>query len=89
VWWLNRHAIEAATRSAAGRHGERALLTSAGRKLNTMLIYLSLFVCLIGAFVYALAANPKAAELGLCAYECGLLAFLLQLAPKFVDLFKG
>jgi hypothetical protein len=54
-----------------------------------MLIYLSLLVCVLGAFVYALAANPKAAELGRGAYECGLLAFLLQLAPKFVDLFKG
>jgi hypothetical protein len=54
-----------------------------------MFIYLSLLVCILGAFVWALSANPKAAELGRGAYECGLLAFLLQLAPKFVDLFKS
>jgi hypothetical protein len=54
-----------------------------------MLIYLSLFVCFIGAFVYALAANPKAAELGRGAYECGLLAFLLQIAPHLLQLLKG
>lgn len=54
-----------------------------------MIIYLSLLVCVLGAFVYALAANPKAAELGRGAYECGLLAFLLQLAPHFLQLLKG
>ena len=34
-------------------------------------------VALLGAFVYALAANPKAAELARIAFFCGLLALLL------------
>jgi hypothetical protein len=89
VRWLNRHAHEKAARGFAGRHGERALFSAAGRKLKTMLIYLSLLVCLMGAFVYALSSNPKAAELGRGAYECGLLAFLLQIAPHLMQLLKG
>jgi hypothetical protein len=54
-----------------------------------MVIYLSLVICLLGAFVYALAANPKAGQLGYGAYQCGLLAFLLQIAPKLIELLKG
>lgn len=41
-------------------------------------IYISLLVCILGAFVWVLAANPKAQELGRGAYWCGLLAFLLE-----------
>lgn len=56
--------------------------------MKPMVIYLSLFVCIVGAFVWALAANPKAAELGRGAYECGLLAFLLQIAPHLLSVLK-
>lgn len=42
-----------------------------------MLIALSLLVCIIGLLVYVLSANPKIMQLGLVAYGCGLLAFLI------------
>ena len=41
-----------------------------------MIIYLSLLVALLGALVYAFAANPKLQNLGLVAFGAGLLAFL-------------
>lgn len=41
-----------------------------------MLIYLSLLICIIGAFMYALAANPKLQELGRIMFGVGLLCFL-------------
>lgn len=41
-----------------------------------MIIWISLLVCVLGALVYALAANPKLVMLGLVAYGAGLLAFL-------------
>jgi Na+/phosphate symporter len=43
-----------------------------------MVIYLSLLVCVVGALVYALSANPKLVEIGRIAFAFGLLAFLLQ-----------
>ncbi len=46
-----------------------------------MIIYLCLLVCLAGALIYALASNPKAAELGRNMFWCGLLAFLLIGGP--------
>ncbi len=51
----------------------------------TMIIYLSLLVAVIGALVYALAANPKFQNLGLVSFGVGLLAFLLEAAhsPAF------
>jgi hypothetical protein len=42
-----------------------------------MLIYVSLLVALVGLVVYALASNPKAAEIGRLMFACGLLVFLL------------
>ena len=49
-----------------------------------MVIYLSLLVCVIGALVYALSANPKMCELGRLSFWVGLLAFLLRVsAPAF------
>ena len=42
-----------------------------------MIIYLPLLIAIIGALVYALAANPKAAELGRLMFFCGLWVFLL------------
>lgn len=40
-------------------------------------IVLSVLVCVIGALVYAFAANPKLAEIGRMSFFAGLLAFLL------------
>jgi hypothetical protein len=51
-----------------------------------MVIYISLLVCIIGGLAYVLAAKPEFKELGRIACFCGLLAFLLQLAPATVAL---
>ena len=47
-----------------------------------MIIYLSLLVALVGCMTYALAANPKVAELGRLAFACGLLAFLIRVSES-------
>jgi len=44
-----------------------------------MIIYLSLLIALIGAFLYAFSVNPKLVEIGRICFFCGLLAFLLGL----------
>jgi len=41
-----------------------------------MIVLLSLLVCIGGALVYALAANPKVGEMGRIAFGFGLLVFL-------------
>lgn len=43
-----------------------------------MIILLPLLICIIGLVVYALAANPKVAELGRLSFWVGLLVFLLH-----------
>jgi len=43
-----------------------------------MTIYFSLLVALVGVLMYALAANPKVAEIGRISFAFGLLAFLLS-----------
>ena len=53
-----------------------------------MVIYLSLLIAVIGVLMYVLCTNGKLAEIGRLAYGCGLLAFLLQITPKMLDLFK-
>lgn len=50
----------------------------------TIIIYLSLAVCLVGAVVYFKAVNPKWQELGRLSFGCGLLAFLLTVVPRLV-----
>jgi len=45
-----------------------------------MIIYLSLLVCVIGALMYALSANPKLVEIGRLSFWVGLLAFLLRVS---------
>lgn len=50
-----------------------------------MTIYISLLVCIIGALVYALSANPKLSEMGRISLFSGLFVFLLQLAPRAVS----
>jgi hypothetical protein len=42
-----------------------------------VVIYFTLLVALVGALVYAFAANPKLAEVGRIMLWTGLLAFLL------------
>jgi Na+/phosphate symporter len=51
-----------------------------------MTIYLSLLVALAGVLTYALASNPKLNEIGRVSFFAGLLAFLLQIAPKVVGI---
>lgn len=51
-----------------------------------MTIFLSLLVALIGLLMYALCANGKLSEIGRISFSCGLLAFLLQISPKVLDL---
>ena len=53
-----------------------------------MVIYLSLLVCVIGALVYALSANPKMQELGRLSFACGLLAFLLRISGAALEIIK-
>lgn len=40
----------------------------------------------IGALVYALAANPKVAELGRCAFLAGAIGIAVAYAGKLVTL---
>jgi len=47
-------------------------------------IFVPLLVCIIGALVYALAANGKLARLGEIAYGNGLLVTLLEVAQHMV-----
>ncbi len=53
-----------------------------------MIIYLSVFVFVIGALFYLLSKDPKRAELGKLAFAVGLLAFLLH-GEELVTLFKS
>ncbi len=45
-----------------------------------MVIAVSLLVALVGALMYAFAANPKLMYMGLVMFGTGLLAFLLRMA---------
>lgn len=53
-----------------------------------MIIWLSLLVCVLGAFVFALSANPKLAELGKLSFFAGLFVFLLQLPQHAVTFLR-
>ena len=53
-----------------------------------MSILLDLLFALVGALMYALAANPKLAEMGRIMFFCGILAFLLAGGEKIVTLFS-
>lgn len=53
-----------------------------------MEIYLSLLIAVIGVLVYALAANPKFAELGRIMFFCGLLAFLITAPGHMLTVVK-
>jgi hypothetical protein len=54
-----------------------------------MIVYLSLLIAIIGLITYALAANPKAAEIGRITYFAGLLAFLLTSADRLLSALKS
>jgi hypothetical protein len=51
-----------------------------------VLIYVSLLVAIVGLLVYALASNPKAAEVGRLLFACGLLVFLFTVGGGTVGL---
>lgn len=53
-----------------------------------MTVYLSLFVAIIGAFVYAISNNPKVMELARLAFWSGLLAFLLTVGERSAGLLR-
>lgn len=52
-------------------------LIEASVQLPGVSIVLSALVCIVGALVYAFAANPKLSEIGRMMFFAGLLAFLL------------
>ena len=41
------------------------------------ILAIPMLICILGLLVYALASNPKVAELGRLAFGCGLLVSLL------------
>jgi Na+/phosphate symporter len=51
-----------------------------------VLALLPALIALAGMVLYALAANPKVAELGRLMFGCGLLAVCFALAGKMVRL---
>ena len=53
-----------------------------------LIILLPLLVCLVGLVVYALASNPKAAELGRLMFFAGLLFTLAAVGGPMVRLLR-
>lgn len=51
-----------------------------------MIVLLSLLTAVVGLVLYFIATNAKVAEVGRLAFAVGLLAFLLQVSPKVIDL---
>jgi hypothetical protein len=49
-----------------------------------IVLYLPMIVCVAGLLCYALATNPKVAEMGRLAFFAGMLAFLLDTAPRLI-----
>jgi hypothetical protein len=52
-----------------------------------MTAYIPVLAALIGALVYVLSANGKAAELGRITYAAGMFALLFALGERMVKLF--
>jgi Na+/phosphate symporter len=52
-----------------------------------MIIYLPLFVALVGVLIYAFAVNPKLGEVGRIMFAFGLLVFLLGV-PHLVSVLR-
>lgn len=51
-----------------------------------MVAYVSVLVALVGAIVYFVSANAKAAELARIAFFCGLLVFLFSIAGQSIKI---
>lgn len=51
-----------------------------------MIVLLPLLVAVVGVLMYALATNPKVAEMGRIAFFAGLLAFLLMGGDQVISL---
>ena len=51
-----------------------------------MIVYLSLFIALVGLLMYGFAANPKLQEIGRICFFSGLLAFLLRVTQSLIHL---
>ena len=51
----------------------------------SIIVFLPVLVCVLGALTYALAAG-KASELGRLAFWCGLLVTLFEFAGQHVKL---
>lgn len=51
-----------------------------------LIVVIPLLVAIIGALVYGLASNPKAAELGRCMFWTGLLVTLWHLGGAKVSI---
>lgn len=49
-------------------------------------MWVTLFLAVAGLLIYALAANPKAAEIGRLMFACALLAICFLLAGRTVRL---
>lgn len=52
-----------------------------------MTILVSVLAALIGGILYIVCTNLNFKELGRLTFFCGLLAFLLQVAPTAINLF--
>ncbi len=54
------------------------------------MLYASILIILLvlAILTYALASNPKVAELGRLAFACSLLAICLQLGTRMVALLR-
>jgi Na+/phosphate symporter len=50
-------------------------------------ILLALLICIIGAFLYLAASNPKVAQLGLWAFAVGLFWTLAEVPHHVTHLF--
>ena len=54
-----------------------------------MIVYLSLLVAILGAFIFVISTNnAKAAELGRICFAMGLLVFLLRMGAETFTFFK-
>lgn len=52
-----------------------------------ILSYVSVLFMIVGVLMYALAGNPKVAEIGRLLFACGALAFALEMGGKGLRLF--
>lgn len=53
-----------------------------------MIIYVPLLAAVLGVLLYALAANPKAQEIGRIMFFCGFFVFLLEIGNHTAALLR-